>query len=330
MEKKNLLLLTGEGLDINNPPPVLSGGGWMRAVKECLKRDYKIITVSDALKFDDYVFVGEASIVSSRFIKRAKKAFIFSLESPLYCEYSKNFSEIYNNDPEVFSYPRDEIRFPSFTSEISKDLVDRSKKRLERLISQDMKPITCCLIASNKFRGRFTNKYDYLNLRSYLGALKNKKWQKSMIGNFGVRLDAVIKISDCIKLDIYGKNWSCFLPVHYKENISCYGIVSDKLETLCRYDLSLCFENYDCLGYMTEKVPQSIICGVLPIVKKGTINKEIPRELYYEWDGNCFDYDEIKQKLEKFRDFFVTTDVHSLMTEFTSDFFARKIIKGLS
>lgn len=325
-----MLLMTGEGRDITNPPPVLSGGGWLAELREKTGDLYHVITANEAKSTDDFIFIGEPSLLNVSLIERAKKALIFSFESPLYCEYSKNFSDLYLNNPKISKYSFADFSFPSFSAQLCKVAIKASKERLARKTSKELSALKCCLIAANKFRGQFTNKYDYLNLKSYLGFIRNKKWQRSMKGNFGVRLDAIMQISDCSHLDIYGKDWDYFLPSHFKKNIRACGQTPDKLVTLSQYDFSLCFENYEYPGYVTEKIPQSIMCGVLPIIKKGAIRDEFPRELFYEWDGSSFKYKDLKNKIKEFRNFYISEDIETLMKPYTSDFFSSKIIRELT
>jgi hypothetical protein len=330
MFKEKILFMTGEGRDITNPPTVLSGGGWLKELREQIGVLYHVITSNEALSTNDFIFIGEPSLATLSFIERAKKAFIFSLESPLYCEHSKNFFSLYHNNPKICKYSFADFSFPSFSSQICKEAINTSKERLLRKTVKDQSRLRCCLIAANKFRGQFTHKYDYLNLRSYIGFIKNEKWQRCMRGNFGARLDAIIQISDCSHLDIYGKNWDYFLPLHFKKNIHICGLVADKLQTLRQYDFSLCFENYKYPRYVTEKIPQSIICGVLPIIKKGTIVNQIPRALFYEWDGGTFEYIKLRNKLEEFKNFYLSEDIELIMQPYTSEFFSSKIFRELT
>lgn len=330
MLKEKMLLMTGEGRDITNPPPVLSGGGWLAEFMKKTGDLYHVITANEALSTNDFVFIGEPSLTTLSFVERAKKALIFSFESPLYCEYSKNFSDLYLNNPKISKYSFVDFSFPSFDNQLCKAAIKASKERLAGKSIKDLSGLRSCLIAGNKFRGQFTNKYDYLNLRSYLGFIRNKKWQRSMSANFGARLDAIMQISDCSQLDIYGKDWNYFLPLYLKKNIQTCGQTPNKLATLSQYDFSLCFENYEYPGYVTEKIPQSIICGVLPIIKKGAIRNEFPRELFYEWDGKSFKYKELKNKLKEFRNFYISEDINTLMRPYTSDFFSSMIIRELT
>ena len=330
MLKEKILFMTREGRDITNPPPVLSGGGWLIELREKIGALYHVITANEALSSNDFTFIGEPSQLTLSFIDRAKKAFIFSFESPLYCQYSKNFFDLYHNNQAINKFSFEDFSFPSFSSQICTVAIKASKERFARETVKELSGLRCCLIAANKFRGQFTNKYDYLNLRSYLGFIRNEKWQRSMRGNFGARLDAIMQISDISHLDIYGKDWDYFLPSHFKKNIRTCGQAPDKLQILSQYDFSLCFENYQYPGYVTEKIPQSIICGVLPIINKGTIRDEFPCELFYEWDGSTFKYKDLKNKLKEFRNFYISEDIETLMKPYTSDFFSSKIVRELT
>lgn len=87
------------------------------------------------------------------------------------------------------------------------------------------------------------------------------------------RLAAISHFGRKGSLDLYGSGWGNLnnLPLHWQSELST--TVSrlhpvqcvDKLETMANYKFALCFENVEFPGYVTEKVIDCLVAGVVPI-----------------------------------------------------------------
>lgn len=87
------------------------------------------------------------------------------------------------------------------------------------------------------------------------------------------RLAAISHFGPKGALDLYGSGWGNLnnLPLHWQSELST--TVSrlnpvpcvDKLETMANYKFALCFENVGFPGYVTEKIIDCLVAGVVPI-----------------------------------------------------------------
>jgi hypothetical protein len=87
------------------------------------------------------------------------------------------------------------------------------------------------------------------------------------------RLEAIFQFGRKGGLDLYGSGWSNLtnLPSNWQKKLS--SIVSnlnpvpcsDKLATIASYKFALCFENIEFPGYITEKMIDCLVAGVVPV-----------------------------------------------------------------
>lgn len=76
--------------------------------------------------------------------------------------------------------------------------------------------------------------------------------------------------------DIYGSNWP----------IGNSGSCSDKIKTLQQYELSIALENCIWPGYHTEKIPQAIYAGSIPVADVDHITSQlVPKECFIDIQG---------------------------------------------
>ena len=78
-----------------------------------------------------------------------------------------------------------------------------------------------------------------------------------------------------LEFDMYGRGWN-IRDKRYK------GYVENKLDAIKDYKFSICMENSQERGYITEKFIDSILCETIPIYY-GSNNVE-------NWYGKCFEY----------------------------------------
>lgn len=103
------------------------------------------------------------------------------------------------------------------------------------------------------------------------------------------RLEAILYFGNKNKLDLYGSGWENLnnLPSHWKINL--LSIVSslspkpcgDKLATIGNYKYSICYENIVFPGYVTEKIIDCIVAGVVPVYLGAPDIKEFISEKCY-------------------------------------------------
>jgi hypothetical protein len=87
------------------------------------------------------------------------------------------------------------------------------------------------------------------------------------------RLAAISHFGQWDKLDLYGSGWGSLknLPLHWQNELSVTisklnpAPCTDKLATIARYRFALCFENLEFPGYVTEKIIDCLVAGVVPI-----------------------------------------------------------------
>lgn len=78
-------------------------------------------------------------------------------------------------------------------------------------------------------------------------------------------------------VDVYGKGW----PAHFAKP------VDDKIEVMRGYKFALCFENGSYPGYVTEKVIDCLVAGVIPIYAGAPdIDDFLPRFTFLRYQGD--------------------------------------------
>lgn len=82
------------------------------------------------------------------------------------------------------------------------------------------------------------------------------------------------------QFDLYGTNWDIETHPSYK------GVVDSKTDTYHKYKFALSLENtYNVKGYITEKILDCFVAGIIPIYKGASnINDFIPEKCYINYD----------------------------------------------
>lgn len=107
------------------------------------------------------------------------------------------------------------------------------------------------------------------------------------------RIGAMASLAKMEIVDLYGRGWSkwwarssMWLPYwrHRRTLMSIYqGACESKYEVLSRYRFSLCFENMEMTGYMTEKLFDCLYAGAIPIyLGPPNVASLIPAEAYID------------------------------------------------
>ena len=113
------------------------------------------------------------------------------------------------------------------------------------------------------------------------------------------RLSAIDYFCNQSFLDIYGYYWNDLnnLPLRWRKRLKHHILkrsplqCEDKNQTMANYKFALCFENTIYPGYLTEKIIDCFVAGVIPIyLGDPTVERIIPSEIfidmrkYNNWD----------------------------------------------
>lgn len=155
------------------------------------------------------------------------------------------------------------------------------------------------------------------------------------------RLNAINYLASRQTFDLYGYGWDRIeAGENLKLNISkCYkGVVVSKRETIRNYKFAICFENSVFPGYVTEKIFDAMMAGVVPVyLGAPDINDYVASNAFI----NLKDYsnwDELYNYLVSMNEVEYTGYLDNIRTylwsnkfrEFTQEKFADNIIKVLS
>lgn len=167
------------------------------------------------------------------------------------------------------------VRFPSF-----------NKKDLSNITSWDKREFMV-MVVENKYGIAFSplnllHPWDILKLlKRSLWYLKSPDNLKSLLAFHTVkgqqlhdqRLSAIIYFAKKKCLKLYGKGWENLknLPHYYSNQLKPLfkeippEYSENKIETIKKFKFALCFENFSFPGYITEKIIDCFVAGVIPI-----------------------------------------------------------------
>jgi alpha(1,3/1,4) fucosyltransferase len=123
------------------------------------------------------------------------------------------------------------------------------------------------------------------------GSHRPKSFKKEL---YSKRIEAMIELSKHCSVDLFGRGWnkwysrnSMWIPYWRNRNalMSLYkGECNSKYEVLSHYNFSLCFENMEMRGYITEKIFDCFYAGTIPIYLGATdIENFISDECYIDY-----------------------------------------------
>ena len=88
-----------------------------------------------------------------------------------------------------------------------------------------------------------------------------------------LRLAVIAHFGTRSELDLFGNGWNDLgnLPSHWQKEVA--GVIKnllprpceDKRQVISRYKFAVCFENIEFPGYVTEKILDSLVAGVIPV-----------------------------------------------------------------
>jgi hypothetical protein len=217
---------------------------------------------------DDTLIIAEESDVTRDLLsaRESNKIIFINFESSLYLQKPALKDNMIRVDFGRYNFPLD--NYHKILRHYKKALGDiHNKKKM------------VCLVASNKSRGKIDRFYG--NIMNVKGVLLNKPWQKGIITNLSRREKFILQCSKVKQLDIVGSNWNLFLPILFTRNIKNRSRIADKRKFLSDFKFTIAFENIEEKGYITEKIPEAIMCGTCPIVPEYFVNAAmVPIGLY--------------------------------------------------
>lgn len=233
---------------------------------------------------DVYVIQDMRSAASSKLLDLGANPFLSTcLEAPLYAPF---FYDNINSIADKFKF-RLGFGFPEGTS----DFVETRKNlqfRFPSFYFEDIRAIPSwedrkklVLVAANKYKSKKIFIPDRLSMIGALRQLKSVSWQfvspsyrKSLAASLlDRRLEAVEYFAGKKDLGLYGSGWGDLseLPSAWANrlneviNAQYLGRCDKKLETISGYRFSICFENMALAGYVTEKIVDCFVAGVVPL-----------------------------------------------------------------
>jgi hypothetical protein len=259
------------------------GAGWMRHLNTlALKSGMQVIDGKSCidLKFDpkEVLIVQEEQNQNGILLQKmgADPRVLMCLESPIYA------SHFYDQKDKLvptfkhsllFNGGTEHLYFPSFDSEDIRDPVPwRDREFL-------------CMVTANKHYAGLNP--ELKNSPSFRAAMETQlqDYRYHAIGHFMNKPG----------FKLYGKGWGQIAD-------PC----DDKLSTIRNYKFALCFENGAYPGYITEKIIDCLVAGVVPVYMGTTdVSEYIPRNLYI--DGRPFiSFERLEEHLRDSSDFLIT------------------------
>ena len=153
------------------------------------------------------------------------------------------------------------------------------------------------LIAGNKYKSRKMFLPKDSGLKDWLRQLKWIYWRSispSYRNSLRVclhesRLEAIDFFATHGGIDLYGAGWEVMagLPMKWASRLQANhgvlkrGVCGDKLQALKEYQFAMCYENCAVMGYITEKIIDCFVAGVIPIYRGAPdISHQIPAEAF--------------------------------------------------
>lgn len=247
-------------------PHVISGSGSLRLIQD------------KTLSAKDVQIVQEESNPDGILLAKlgAQKRVIICLESPIF---ASSFYDCLADQGDqrsqgwanriLFSGSTQHLFFPSYDTQDIRDPLPWANRKF------------LCMVTANKH---------YAALNPALNESPSFQWaMQTQLHDY--RAHAIQRFWQSSGFTLYGRGWGEIAE-------EC----SDKLETISQYKFALCFENGSYPGYITEKIIDCFVAGVVPIYMGAPdIEKYIPRGLFI--DANQFkSFQEMDEYLREHQD----------------------------
>jgi hypothetical protein len=265
---------------------------------ECLKAiNNKEIKVSDVTVIADKDSQHAKALVSMG----CKPGIVICSESPLYAETFYEEAEGFCSDYKagilfnglIESHISDKynyypMHYPSYRNDEINPLVIPWEKRKEIIV-----------VVSNKYYRdafHFKSLFNPKKLEAWIRGkfnLSSKSIKRYAIKKqlHDTRLSAIDYFCNQSVLDIYGYYWKDLnnLPLKWRRRLKHHilkwssGQCEDKKQTIANYKFALCFENTIYPGYLTEKMIDCFVAGVIPIyLGDPDVEKTIPPDIFID------------------------------------------------
>lgn len=299
--------ITGE--EGEGPP----GARWIFELKRMSER-WKVVSGEDAIKMIDGgynpedIFIIQEMRAKTGAVLRRKGAIPFLItcfESPLYAwfcydkiykyrkrfKYSLFYSGVYSDNhklTKIYMANNFVARFPSY-----------SRGKYMPLVSWDSRKDVVMVVSNKHYKQRpsFKDKpsieyYIKVQVARLLGlaSATNRKARRMQLHDERDRAIIHFSKSSKHKFDLYGHGWDRDIgnkrlkglstAIEKLSPLNC----ENKISTISNYKFTLCFENVEYQGYVTEKIIDCLVAGTIPIYMGAPdIDNFIPRDCYINY-----------------------------------------------
>lgn len=246
----NIEELAHEGLESPQICQKYPGSGWLPYLRlYAMEKGVQVLSGHRALEQvrlnelnpKDVVVLQEEMNVPGTLLRSygATGGVLFCLEAPLYTPFF--YDELPHLIPHfkyqlLFQGGSHRVYFPSF------DL----KEIPEPMPLSDRKP-NYCMVMSNKYYAEYSSQFK--DSPTWQHAVQHQLHDK--------RYAAIAYLKGKMNLDLYGKGW----PFGFGKEIP----VGEKISVIREYPMYICDENMTMEGYVTEKVIDCLVAGVIPL-----------------------------------------------------------------
>ncbi len=250
------------------------GAGWMKHLPSAITGKEAIHRIgTNELNPKDIYIVQEELNQDGILLQSmgANPTVLTCLESPIFASFFYDQQETEKGKFKhsiLFDSGTEHLHFPSFDNEDIRDPVPWSNRKF------------LCAVVSNKH---------YLMLGDGINKSPSFQWAtKTQLHDYRYESLSHFLGLGSNEFDLYGKGWG-----------EKYPECPNKLDTIRNYKFTLCFENGSYPGYLTEKIIDSLVAGVVPIYR-GTpdVYSLIPRDFFV--NSNHYEtFKEMEEDLKK-------------------------------
>lgn len=248
------------------------GAGWMRHLQSFCCDGISMVTTGKraiellqdkGINASDVYIIQEENNEDGVFLQGmgANKSVIMCLESPIYASsfYDTSVGATGFKHRLFFNGGTEHLCFPSFDYEDIRDPVPWTDRKF------------LCMVTANKHYSMLPeHKTHHPDVSSSLGDAMKTQLQD-------YRYEAIAYFAKKPGFQLYGRGWPNGLGAE----------CADKLATISQYKFALCFENGSYPGYITEKVIDCFVAGVVPVYMGAPDSKEFISDEHCI-DGNRF------------------------------------------
>lgn len=178
---------------------------------------------------------------------------------------------------------------------------------VEEIVSWDKRKEMVMVVANKFCRLKFPTTMKLADFIRKFKIFFSPSYRASIADNFQItRLNAIEYFGNLGKLDLYGRGWDKKKDIpaqEYKKIKSLMskvykGTCADKIDVISKYKFAVTFENLAYPGYVTEKIIDCFVAGVIPIYAGAPdVEDFIPKNCFIDFKdfGN---FDELNNYLK--------------------------------